>query len=320
MKPKVLFINHKDRQCGVYQYGFNIKEAFNKSTKYKTLYAECSFKPELDIAISEMKPDLVIFNYYSGIMSWVHGVAKSYGIPTLGILHEGHQTNINSTSRDIFHYWISPDPTLIENDYVFRLVRLIPKYNKIHLPPKKFTVGSFGFGFANKGFEKLVKLVQTQTDCAHIRLHMPFNDVVDKRGGHALGTADRCRKAIYKPNITLEITHDFRTKEQILDFLASNTINAFLYDPMGPRGISSVIDSALAVDVPFAITKCDMFRHLFHINPSICIEDNELMSILFNYRANPHTEIKSAWSEESFIDNLENILERATKVFQTSTH
>ena len=316
-RRKVLFINHKDVQCGVYQYCANIRDAFRASQKYAVLYAECSSDAELAVAIQETKPDILIFNYYDDIMSWTHGLAKKYGLTSFGILHEGLQVNSGGVPKDLFDYWLCPDPTITDTDSIFRLVRMIPRFEGRQPvpPPGTFTIGSVGFGFPGKGFEHLVSLVQQQFESAHIRLHMPFNDVVDKNGlNYGLATAQRCRDAVCKPNIELTISHDFKTNTQVLEFLAGNTMNAFLYGytaSAGERGISSAIDLALAVDRPFAVTKCEMFRHLFHLRPSVCIEDNQsFLGMVANYDRNPHARLKEEWSEASFVRNLEEILDR----------
>jgi len=313
---KVLFINHKDQQCGVYQYGVSIVDAFKASQKYEVLYAECASQADLDVAIRETGPAILIFNYYFQIMDWTFGIVKPYGLPSFGILHEGRQAYVGGVKREPFDYWLCPDPTTSDSDFIFRLVRLIPDFaGPVGPPPDIFTIGSFGFGFALKGFENLVELVQKEFERAHIRLHIPFNDIID-RDGHqfALATAERCRQAISKPGIELTITHDFKTRQEVLEFLAGNTMNAFLYKyslPSGMRGISSAIDLALAVDRPIAVTRSEMFRHLFDLQPSICIEDNRsFQEIMSNYERNHLANLKEEWSEASFIRNLEEILDR----------
>jgi len=82
---------------------------------------------------------------------------------------------------------------------------------------------------------------------------------------------------VSKDGVKLVTSHEFLEKEQLLDFLAQNTLNAFFYDRCEGRGISSAIENALAVHRPIAITRSNMFRHVLSENPSIteppiCIE------------------------------------------------
>jgi len=175
--------------------------------------------------------------------------------------------------------------------------------------PEIPTIGSFGFGTPGKGFDRLVEQVQKEFDVANIRINLPFNDVVDKDGkAFALPTAKACRENLYKPGITLTITHEFFTEPQLLDFLAGNSLNAFLYNPAMNLGISGPGLHALAVHRPMAITRCGMFRHLLKASPSICIEDSSLKEIIAN-GLTPLEPFYEAWSEEAFIADYERILD-----------
>ena len=68
--------------------------------------------------------------------------------------------------------------------------------------------------------------------------------------------------------------------DQLLDFLAQNSLNAFLYEYQNGRGISSVVDHALAVKRPLALTRSSMFRHVNGTRPPITMEDARLSDIL----------------------------------------
>ena len=39
---KILFISHKKKQCGVYEFGKNIIDVLKKSKKYEFVACECS--------------------------------------------------------------------------------------------------------------------------------------------------------------------------------------------------------------------------------------------------------------------------------------
>ncbi|OCR01808.1 hypothetical protein BCD67_04750 [Oscillatoriales cyanobacterium USR001] len=310
-KATILIVSHKQKQCGIYQYGVNIAEALQKSDRYSFAYAECGNYMELKNAVDQINPAAIIYNYYLATMPWLtKEVTRQYKIPQLGIMHEVTQEEADKATREMFDYHLCPDPTLIENNpIVFKTKRLIPDYINITNIPDIVTIGSFGFGFSDKGFERLVTLVQQEFDRAKIVLHLPFNNVVEQQGQFAKVTAENCRKLISKPGIELAINHEFLSKHQLLNFLASNTLNAFFYDAHKDRGISSVIEHALAVQRPLAINKCGMYRHVFSATPSICIEDSSLMQIINNGIA-PLVPFYNEWSEASFILNYEQILDQ----------
>ena len=73
---------------------------------------------------------------------------------------------------------------------VFKTGRLIPEYHNTFRLPQITTIGSFGFGTPNKGFEKLVSKVLGEFDEAVIRLNIPYADFGDSEGLNARRIAE----------------------------------------------------------------------------------------------------------------------------------
>lgn len=308
----ILVVSHKQKSCGIYQYGVNITRALQKSVRYSFVYVECSNEQELEQHITQNNPSAIIYNYYPATMPWLNSqITRKYKVVQLGIMHEVTQEEADKATQEMFDYHLCPDPTLVENNpYVFKTRRLIIPYINSTYLPDTITIGSFGFGFSDKGFEKLIETVQKEFGKARVILHIPFNDIVDPKGKlHALDTAKRCRSLVKKSNIELIINHDFLELHQLLDFLASNTLNAFFYEHQKHRGISSCIEHALAVQRPIAITKCGMFRHVWNASPSIFIDDCSLTEIINNGIA-PLVPFYNEWSEDNFILDYERILDK----------
>ncbi|TFG44223.1 MAG: class I SAM-dependent methyltransferase, partial [Bacteroidia bacterium] len=267
----VLFVTHKKCQCGVYEFGENVFDAIKLSKKYNFIKAECSDINDLKEYFAKERPIAIVYNYMHATMPWVASKIFRYGIlnnnisdipvPQIGIIHSITQNIADSAKQvrkyAIFHpefanrlfdFYIAPDPTLLlKNPYVFKHGRPIPKYTNKFSIPDKLTIGSFGF--AKKGYEDLIELVQSEFDEAEIKINIPFAKFGDIDGMKARNIGTDCRKLLRKPGITLLISHDYLDKDALLDFLAQNTINVFLRDYKG-RGISSVIDYALAVNRP----------------------------------------------------------------------
>jgi hypothetical protein len=316
---KVVIINSKDKNCGIHQYGEDIYHSLKKSTRIDFSYAECSDRREVLRVMMRPRVDAIIYNYYPTTMPYVdesltrtqqRGI-DACNVVQLGIMHEVTQYDADKATRALFDYWLCPDPTLLETNSIIRKTRrLVPNYYNTQKCTEIPTIGSFGFGFNDKGFDKLVERVCAEFDEAIINLHMPKH--------HSIGdsflstnsnfwTVRRCRKKVNKRGITLNITHNFLTKPELLSFLASNSINCFFYDVNKNKGISSVIDSALAVQRPIAVNKCGMFRHLF-TEPRIFIEDNSLTEIIKRGYKVLHPFVKE-WNETAFIRDYERILE-----------
>ena len=329
---KILFVSHSKTQCGVYEFGNNIAGVLQQSQYYEFVRAECASLADLEKAISENKPTAIIYNYHPTVMPWLctkitKGIYRNNiaGIKVIqiGIIHEITQQVADSATgymnkwilgtsqrrlNSLFNFYIAADPTLLlKNPLVFKTGRLVPVYNKPVIIPATTTIGSFGFGTPKKGFESVVQKVQEEFDEAIIRLNIPSADFGDKNGIHAKQIADNCQSLIKKPGIKLEVSHRFMDNQMLLDFLAANSLNVFLYENMTGRGISSAIDNAMAVKKPVAISGSPMFRHILAAQPSVCVEDNTLQEILKN-GFTPLEKMAEDWNKENLLWDYERVL------------
>ncbi len=311
-KSIILYVNHKEKKrCGVYQFGYHIGQALQKSAKYDFRYIECESEQEFRGIYKEEKPDMVIYNYHDTTSPWITPTfTKTINVPQIGTIHEITQEVADKATQTLFDGYIAPDATLVlSNPIIFKTGRLVlPYQNKFEIKETIPTIGSFGFGLEGKGFEKLILKVQEEFDEAIIKLHIPFSDFMDADGAKANTIAAHCQKLVTKQGIQLEITHDFLSTKDLQDFLAKNTLNAFFYDEHKNRGLSSVIDFALSVNRPIALTKSLMFRHLGQCTPSIFIEDATLKQIIAQ-GTKPLERYQKEFSEANLIWDYEQIVE-----------
>ncbi len=305
MKKNIIFVSHLKKQCGVFEFGKNIFNAISSSEKYNIIWLECSSLKQLQSTVIEFKPAVIIYNYHPATMPWLcqkigpkfyKNNVHDIDILQIGIIHEITQeiadnaTNyrkeylirsFDKLANVLFDYYIAADPTLLlRNPFVYKTGRLVPEYTNNFAIPIIATIGSFGFGTPKKGFEKIVSRVQEEFDEAIIRLNIPFADFGDADGKQARQIASNCNALINKKGIKLDITHDFWDDNAMLNFLAQNSINVFLYEDSAGRGISSAIDISLAVQRPIAISNSSMFRHILQNTPSVCIETSNLKQII----------------------------------------
>lgn len=337
----VLFVTHRQKHCGVYEFGKQVFQAISGSTKYRFVKAECDSLGELLQSVKTHQPDVIIYNYHPSVLPWLctriakgvyrNNVSRVRAVQ-LGIIHEITQEVAETATayrnrfvlgrsakklNALFDFYIAADPTLLlANPLVFKTGRLIPKFTKVSPPPSVFTVGSFGFATPKKGFERIVQKVQEEFDEAIIRINMPPADFGDKDGARARAIAENCRNLVHKAGIQLKITHDFFSDEQLFDFLAGNSMNVFMYEDTGGRGISSAVDNALAVKRPVAVTRCPMFRHILSARPSVCIDDSSLKTIYDNGFA-PLEKIVTYWDTAHLVWDYERIL---NNVFKSVAH
>ncbi len=306
----ILILNHSEKQCGVYQYGKRIGNILEKSTNHKFVYLELNSHKDLDDKISEYNPQAIIYNWTGGTMSWVTpetvNILREKNIKQFLLVHNvGYAT--------FFDYYLHQHPYWqFTDDKNFAIPRPLPFYNKSEFKKSDdiIRIGSFGFGLLNKYYNEICRIVNEQFDNENVelRLHLTTGTFAGTTQNIPL-VSQLCQQNITKPNISLNITTDFISDEELLNFLAGNDLNIFFYEDYPTyNGISSVIDYALAVQKPLAINKSSMYSHLLDTKPSICVEDNSLIDIMNNGFI-PLQEKYDSWTHEKFIHTLLTIIE-----------
>jgi len=174
------------------------------------------------------------------------------------------------------------------------------KYTENHIP----IFGSFGFGFFNKGFDRIIHSVNDQYDNAIIKLIITVPDYETNKQKPFI-IAKALTHLPRKKGIILMITHEFFTQDELLYFLSLNTLNIFLYDYMPGRGISSVIDYALSVNVPIGISNSVMFRHIY--NDCICLYTSSISQIINN--VDYLNQFKELYSDQKLISKFESLFQ-----------
>lgn len=306
MAPQILFVTHRRKKCGVYEFGINIFNAIKTSSSFTFQHAECDSLDDLRKAIDGAKPDIIIYNYHPAVMPWVcskltkglyRNNIRGIEITQMGIIHEVTQEVADSATayrntlliggsekrlNSLFDFYIAADPSLLlKNPFVFKTGRIIPSFTPSRRENEVFTIGSFGFATPFKGFEKLVSKVRSQFDKALIRLNIPAADFGDPQGKRAASIEASCRRILEGSDIELQITNDYLSEQGVLEFLSENDINVFLYEDMRgrARGISSAADYAIASRRPLAVSDCAMFRHLLKRFPGINADKYSLKEI-----------------------------------------
>jgi len=275
---KVLFLNHKIENCGVYQYGKRMIDILLLDTTIQYIYKEIDcYEEYYNILLQSPDIKAVIYNYHCSTMPWLHQSNIQRTVKNIGIPHESPDylfdfvCHIDPNGPATANSFPLPRP-IFEN--IEKLVTLptkndavnnfITAHNEKDIP----IFGSFGFGFDNKGFDKIIRFVNEQYDNAVIKFVIPIAHF-DPEPYRINRMRDLCFRTNRKPGIILMISHDFFSTSDILKFLHSNTMNIFLYDTMHGRGVSSTIDYALSVKKPLAISDSYMFRNIY--SDEICL-------------------------------------------------
>ena len=68
----VLFLNHKKKQCGVYQYGLRIYNILKLTKDINYEYYELDCVEEYNYITSKNNYYAIIYNYHVATMSWLN--------------------------------------------------------------------------------------------------------------------------------------------------------------------------------------------------------------------------------------------------------
>lgn len=283
----VIIINHSVISCGVYQYGKRLSNILMESKNINFVYHEVNtINQYIDLCNNV---DAIIYNYHPSTLPWLTNENIQKKVPNIGLHHE-NEIHIH------FDYILEIDASDNINSLYRPLLNYEPLCKKIvnDIP----IIGSFGFGFNNKGFDKIITYVNNQFDNAIIRFNITsahFTDYNDK-------TEEMCNNIPRKEGIKLIITHDFMNDDQLLSWLNNNTINIFMYDYMYGRGCASTIDYALSVNTPIGISDSYMFRHIY--SDQICLYKTPIKDIINNGLIYLE-KYKTDWSPNNLIKKVE---------------
>lgn len=331
----ILFLNSTIQQCGVYQYGKRLYDILQKCKKNNYMYNEIDSFQEYTQSILNTKIrhsindaisneiDVIIYNYNISTMNWLNNDNIQRKIKNIGIVHE--------SPEHLFDIIISIDPTIIESENKYSIPRPIfenveellinykPSTENINNFINDFKntdlpiIGSFGFGFKNKGFDKIINIVNQQYDKAIIKFVIP-NAHFDPNPNTFTDMVNICNNIEVKPGIIIKISNDFFSNLDILYFLKSNTINIFLYDEMYGRGISSVIDYAISVKKPLGISNSYMFRNIYC--DEICLNITSIENCIQNYSY--ISKFNHIYSNKNVIEKMHNIVNLSTSYSQAT--
>jgi GDPmannose 4,6-dehydratase len=287
----VLLVNTPRRNCGAYEYFLRLVKNINHDNIFD--YAEVESLEEFHVALSKRPYAFVVLNYHNLLFPWWTPLS----IPTFYIYHEGPMP-FTDDPRMI----LDSDPTAPNGipRPVFQSTASLPR-----VPNDIPTIGTFGFGFYEKRFDRVVKAVQESYDVARIRFSLPKCTYAneDENMSYTKALLDSCRMFIYKPGIQIEIQHEYLDDEALMRFLTSNDINMFMYEIQPGRGCSSVTDYLIGLDRPLAISDSNMFRHIY--DDSICAVKTPLREMIDSPKAKAHIQsLRKKWAPDVLRETL----------------
>ncbi len=299
-----IFVNgsYGVEECGVHQYGTALFSILKDSDKISWNYIEPKSFEQLKSFYTE--GDFILYNWQSGQGGFlIDSPFSSLGKQALVF----HDCIVN----DRFDAVLFSDPTMKDSGKWRSIGRPIPIYT-----PQRNSVFSSEFpnpvvgvhGFIGAWADQVVHRVMQEFEVATVRLSLPYAAYGDSHGVAARTMAQRCQSMVSNSGIVLTISHDFMPKAELIEWLHANDLNCYIRPAdMQWRGVSSAPDSAIAAKKPMAINKCNAFRHLHNLNPSICVEDVSLWDIIGN-GLSPFVQLYSDWSPERIREQVEVVM------------
>lgn len=299
---RAMFVNTIEPVCGVRQFGINLFTILrHRDRRIEWWYAECHSYENLIASFNHCTPDVIVYNWAPLIGGYLSGAPFHLPVKQVLVYHDG----------DVAGNWnaiLFADPTMPSHDNWHPIGRPIPEWKQTprYLAAKGLAIGVHGF--LGAWSDRVVTQVIKEFEYATVQLLLPFARYGDADGRKAMSIVSRCQELTSGTGVNLSVRHDFLPQNELLEWLAQNSLNCYLRPPeMTWRGVSSAPDCALAVRRPIAISHCNAFRHLHGTTPSICVEDSSLKDII-SHGLSPLVPLYDKWSAENVRKQVEDIL------------
>ena len=215
--------------------------------------------------------DFYAVNYHHITMGWLDtkSIRRLPGLKVCFVLEVAPHDPFVLTPKKDFDVYCVLDPTMHVRDrraYAFPRPLEVPDHVPLYIEPPIPVIGSFGFATPGKGFELVVDAVNNEFEKAIIRINIPMGTYTEDAFWHLHNKnygdylADECKKRA-KPGIQVNITREFMSKPQLIEWCSQNTLNCFLYNRNQP-GLSATTDQAISSGRPLAVSTNDTFRHI----------------------------------------------------------
>ena len=309
---KILFTNHSQQQCGVYQYGARTAKILKSDPRFLLLYVEVDNPEQLYSAVAQFEPDVILLNWALGTQPWLSGeVLNSLNSKKVVFYHDDFNDHLRTFNADAFIVGSQDenDPSRPSENKYYVLPRPIVERDVVEKERGDIiSVGSFGTGSTRKGFQDVVTRVCNEYDEAIINFHITGAYFDYTNGATALAVSDLCRQHVTKPGIQLNITNDFITDEELALRLQQNDINIFMYTHEVPHfaGIASSLDFPVGWGGPIATNGNIMFRHVLKDYPEINLDNHSIEEVLaLGNRVS--LELREQWSNKNLRDKIYQI-------------
>ena len=306
---KILLVNHSlSKHCGIHSHGVRMGNILAQSKIHEFIYCEANSLEEFSKHVDKIDPNIVIYNYTSGVLGWAQLAHSKYkSLLHLALIHDVTPEDMVESNIGPFDFRIALDPTLKESDKWFTTVRPLFGYTASSCAINKIpTIGSFGFYFRHKNFNKIIENVSNEFTEAIVNIHLTkakFSTDATKREMDMF--IEWAHSVVKNTGISLNITSNYITDKGVIDFLSNNDVNILEYSGNYGSGPSSAIDYCVAAGRAIMISGSYQFRHVYGLLP-----ETQKVSISEAIgRGNKEVlKLQDEWSEDNYRKDYERII------------
>lgn len=303
-----LFINNIKAKDSIYESGYMVYQCIKDSDFYTLDYQEI----DINCRHIQLGYDFYFFNYHPVTMGWLdtRTLKKDLGFVMTMVLEVAPNDIFVMCPKNDFDVYCAIDPSFksqVPNVISFPRPLENIDYNLNNVNHEIPVIGTFGFATRGKGFQHVVDAVNKEFNLAIIKINIPFGDFVPESEKYAKYLGDLC-KSKAKSGIKVEVTHDFMSKEELINWCNRNTLNCFLYDRDMP-GLSATTDQAIVSERPLSVSRNTTFRHIIEYlipYPEFSLKDS----------INKSVPLVKKMKEEWNADNFKKIFEKSILDFK----
>ena len=324
MKDTVLFISqpmYEDKICAIGISGKLFADAILLSDKYNVMHFYSESGEKIIDLYKEHKPKVIFYNFCSRTTQWMMDTTWKKHVPCKHLVLDADvtQRSVDTFKSENFYNFDglvctnhSLDVNFTPNVYKINNIMPIAEAGE-YIDTGKIRIGFHGSPTFNKGILDLVDFVQNEFDEAELVFHCPL---YFPNNGHThiqfMENINTVKTKIKKPGIEFKLTTDIISNQELVHRLSQNTINCYFNQdsPYNTHIIpASSIHTALAAKRPIAIRKSRANVGYLGVNPSICIEDNSLKTIIDN-GFEPLMSLYEKYSPANVCHDFENIIKK----------
>ena len=254
------FINQTLAQCSIYESGLMVYNTLKTSDAYILDY----FTWNDLFAIKFTQYDFCVFNWHDmttppECTEFIKGVSiKKFTVVTEML----PETPVPRTPIDLFDGYLVIDPTIQDRGNIYGMPRPIQSDNTpFDFNTEGVRIGSFGFATPGKNFDLVISVAAQSFDTPVVAINLPRATFVPTDSELRLERElQSFNDGLSKP-VQLEITHQYFTQQELINWCRQNTLNVFFYD-RNMAGLSAVTDQAIVAQRPILVSSDKAFRHM----------------------------------------------------------